>query len=537
MEPEDIFKFILRHSGELLGLIAVVGGLIARLFRERAGTSAPPPVPAPVPRASGRHPALRPVVAWGADLIDDVKARLVTAKARAESLAEEIRLERQNRRFVPTLAEHVPRELERVRKELERQAGTSPVSLLRSVQAIETIVEEIHVLVGQRRDPELLAELGDADALAEACYKPIIQFALAEGLPLATRDPVTQIAETDLAIWTGFQPTPLAPIFLPPAFFQKAAWWPALAHEVGHDFLVSIVGLEDALRDELGVPPEDVGTRPLMFHQGGIPSHELTRVYGAWFEEIFCDVFGTLMLGPAYLATMTELFAAEHDPREVAVVPLAASGRRYDVHPPRHLRVLISAMVLSRAGFHAERASLLGEWEAAHTTDGWSLDRLLFPMGDAFLAVTLEAFLPTAHEIVERLYAGPLTCLSGFGLQDISGLDYGPHEHAECERAKMALLAGKVPAARDPRAVVAGAAWAAREKPEDEARILRHARRAIPAVGTSEVRLDGFAQATEGSNASPGLSEIASAMVLREILAPARSLPGRMPLGRPRGAL
>ena len=108
-------------------------------------------------------------------------------------------------------------------------------------QLLKMVVDEVALLVQQRQDPTLRAELGDADALAEACYAPIIEFARTRGLALTCsgRD---RAGDFDLGIWTGFIPTPIAPIFLPTDFFARAAWWPAIAHEIGHDFLASSPG-------------------------------------------------------------------------------------------------------------------------------------------------------------------------------------------------------------------------------------------------------------------------------------------------------
>ena len=44
---------------------------------------------------------------------------------------------------------------------------------------------------------------------------------------------------------------------------------------------------------------------------GGRVVAQIERLLSAWFEEIFCDVFGTLMLGPAYGYAMLEALSAE----------------------------------------------------------------------------------------------------------------------------------------------------------------------------------------------------------------------------------
>jgi hypothetical protein len=452
-------------------------------------------------------------------------ARLGGLSERAAKLAEAAQRDRAIRRFADALTGFVPREIARARAEVQAGKGAAEAT-----GAIELVLDEIELLMEQRKNPELLPELGDADAFADACYAPVIAFARAEGLPLTSGFPATQLADIDLAIWTGFIPTSVAPIFLSSDFFSSARRWPAIAHEIGHDFLASIDGLEPSLRRQLNLPGVRIGARPLTLETDGIQSSELTRVFGAWFEEIFCDVFGTLMCGPAYVTTMSACFAAKDDPQEVLVVSTDATGISYDTHPPPHLRVLVGCMVLDRAGFHAEAIELRKRWEARHA--GAALDYLLFPVAGSWLALPSAPFMSIAGGLLERLYVGPLDALSGFGLQDVSGIDYGPHEHQEALRARDALLSGLVPKVRDARAVIAGAVLATERQPDREPQILMRARAAIQAVGTSERRIDAYtlAQGKEGSVVGAGQVDRGTAMealVLREILLPPRALRGR----------
>jgi hypothetical protein len=443
---------------------------------------------------------------------------LVALERRAAAMADTARLERANRRFVNALTEFFPEELARVRQLARSTKGELRPGLERAPAALAAVLDEIDALMAQRRDPELRAELGDADRLADACYQPVIDFARAKGLPLTTGYPATQLTEFDLAIWVGFIPTSIAPIFLPPTFFDRAAWWPALCHEIGHDFLASVRGLEPRLRADLDLPPAELGSRPLVFSRAGLDLSQVPRLFGGWFEELFCDVFGTMMCGPAYVATMQRLFGATSDVREILVVPLDGTGH-YDPHPPRHLRLIAGCTVLERAGLHADAKRLRAEWDARHT-QARGPDRLLFQAGGGLVPLPLELFTPMLTRLVERLYAGPCDALGGFGLQDISGLDYGPHEHADGLRARDALLRGQVPPVRDPRAVVAGAVLAAIARPDAEAQILRNARAAIPALGTGETVPDAFA---DPGSVADGLrvdrAALLDAVVLREVLA------------------
>ena len=43
-----------------------------------------------------------------------------------------------------------------------------------------------------------------------------------------------------------------------PDFFERAAWWPAIAHEIGHDFLAAVPELDGRLRAQLGLVNERI---------------------------------------------------------------------------------------------------------------------------------------------------------------------------------------------------------------------------------------------------------------------------------------
>jgi hypothetical protein len=81
------------------------------------------------------------------------------------------------------------------------------------------------------------------------------------------------------------------------------------------------------------------------------------------------------------------------------------------------------------------------------------------------------------------------------------------------------MLRGQVPIVRDPRAVVAGAVFAAIARPDTEAQVVVNARAAIPALGTGETRPDAFGDAAPA--ASPlrlDRAALVDAFVLREVL-------------------
>lgn len=524
-------------------VIGVIWTIYDALKKKRAASDAssdeddgPPPIPAPQPGPAPLQvqapvpPAdARPLTAL-APPPDSPRARLAqtvqTLSQDASALGEGLRQERATQPFVPLLTEWLPERAAALREDLISGGAGLQRAQVQEANRLLLISEVTRELIRQRQDPSILPVVGDADTLADRCYAPIVAFAEAEGLPLSTMRPVTLLTEFDEEIWIGFADAPIAPLFLPREFPHDVLYWPAVAHEVGHDFLLSVDGLRDALRGELGLPNEYVGTRPLNFLGNQLHSSELWRLFGGWFDELFCDVFGTLMCGPAYVATMVELFSHREDPREVLFVGIDPQTGRYGVHPPRHLRVHAGCMILERAGFHQDAKALLQRWHQKNQIDPDTGTTLLFVVGGQLIQLPFSVFAEMAKTVVERLYAGPLDALSGFGLQDISGLDYGPHEHADAERAKASLLSGRVPAIRDARAIISGAVHAALEKPDQKTQILTLARRAIPGAGTFEHAPDAFTipSATEATAAkrSGALDldpvTIREALVLREIL-------------------
>lgn len=426
-----------------------------------------------------------------------LERRRLLLVGRARDMAGTLIHERANRRFVDVPKLYVPGVLQQA-SEILVEVGVGDLEHPEVVEQQLDLVEEllaqaqwilevIGFLAEQRRHPRMAAALGDADRLAEACYRPILTFARAEGLKITSNHPAVALSPFDLQIWTGFIPTSVAPIFLPHDFLERVVWWPSLGHEIGHDFYNSIDGFDQALREDLGLEDREEGVRILHLPEHSLELNEIEGLFGVWLEEIFCDVFDTMMTGPASVASVIDLFAAQHDPTSVASIYVAPEGRaEYDSHPPWHLRLLICTSVLAQMGLHREAVALRKEWDELHQYDDRALDFLVLPTISGQAVLPAEPFEQLARKLAHRLYNGPLNALRGRGLRAVAGLDYGTHRHQEALRARNAFLQGVPPEARDPRAIIAGAVLAARREPDQESGILRLARQAIPAVGTSE---------------------------------------------------
>ena len=483
--------------------------------------SAPAPYAAPAPQ----------IPEWETER-QEVLAKLAGIATHADSVAASARVERITIRFVDTLENFVARPARRWMEQLNRSNAAPPQEVYWDLRVMEMVFGQVESFIGQRRNQALAPRLGDADAFALSCYEPVAQFAAAEGLDLASNTPVCEFGPYDLSIATGFIPSGLAPIYLPPDFFQRIAWWPALAHEIGHDFYRATEGLDEELRAEIGLVSASAGRRPLAFGQQGLSMHELVRVFGGWFEELFCDVFGTLMCGPAYVWTMIEHFATPYDASQIVRVRIDHTGR-YGEHPPRHLRFLAAVHVLELDGRANEANELREEWERLHGEP----DGIYFPIAGQLIGIPVQPLAAVATDIAGRLYGDRMSVFNGYSLSSIPGVDYGPHAHAEAERVRNELLRGQVPHHTGARSVISGAVLAWHDAPERERELIRLARAAIAAEGSFEDDVDAYDVALQRGAANAeigGLAEAREAFLLHTILSPSPSM-RRMGLGVRRG--
>ncbi|WP_428264790.1 hypothetical protein [Haliangium sp.] len=434
--------------------------------------------------------------------------------AEATACLREARVDRATARPAQVIEDYVLPQARALAAELSR--GPAPTRELRGrLEHIDFVQGVVEAFIEQRRRPGLREALGDADEIARACYQPLVDFARVNRLALTSAEPLALLTRFDLSIWTGFIPTGVAPLFLPPAFFEDVRWWPAVAHEIGHDFLAATAHAEARLRAELGLPSEEVGRRPLVLGPGGLAASELMRLYGAWFEEIFCDVIGALMLGPAYGYTMVSLFATPHAPRRAVMVGAGHHG--YDRHPPRSLRVHLCAHVLDLVGEDGAAEEIRAEWDQVHGDE----DTVWVPTTSGEIGLPLALMNELAAGLATSLVREGKEGLDGHSLVDIPGLDYGPHLAAEARRACEEILVGRAPSQHRARAVVAGAVLAWRREPARHSGYVALARRAI--CGVREQREDIHAGAYDlpqgGVGAHPR-ANLRAAFVLSTILAP-----------------
>ncbi|MBW2509800.1 MAG: hypothetical protein JRE81_14305 [Deltaproteobacteria bacterium] len=417
-----------------------------------------------------------------------------------------------------------------LREDLSDRVATIERSLAGS-PTISTIVQETTVIEGleqllryltamaEQRTRSETSYLADADAIADACYGPILDLARAQGLGLRTSQPVSVSGDWSLSIVPRFASTRVAPLRIS-ADFDDSLWhWPAIAHEVAHDFYYSLDNFARDLGARLGLP-----------HRVEVPMSEmeldagwLRRLYGAWLPEVFADVLGALMLGPAYVETMVRAFRRPGSTQRTAAI--SQDGGLIDEHPPERLRVYVATRVLQHLGRHDAADELWARWETEHP----DVRFYYLPLGGEWVGISDENLHAVADSLVDVLLLHPWPELDGFPLLNVPGLAYLHAEHAAVERLQEPLATGEIVDA-DARWIVAAAVLAAKAQPALHDKILGAARRSIRGVGeSSEPAETSFrpraARGTVGAELVASLrrpDSIEDAIVLGAVLTPYR---------------
>jgi hypothetical protein len=430
--------------------------------------------------------------------------------------------------FEPDLQDHISPVLRKGVQERAEELGRQGQRLLESiprdgaqasyehaqrfafeVQQIETVLKVTKELLRQRASPSDRAVLGDADALATACYSPILEFARHHQLPIASNSPMTLFYPGGTFIELAFIQHKLAPIGLPQNYRHEPWWWPAIAHEIAHDFYASLPTIEPELSQKLDLEPSQPGTI-------NIGTEAFDRfLYRIWLEEIFADAVGSLMIGPAYLRAMTTIFRNPEEPERLVVVSASNDGT-VDIHPPRHLRVHITGRFLHRQGFSGEARELVRAWNSEQEIP----QRALFVTPSNCQAFPIEALLTLGEQIADGIYDAEIQALAGHRLADVPGLRFSALHVRRSEKARARLAAGQ-PVAFDARALIAAATDAALDHPEMVQRINEATRMSIVGVGTGERPARVRALAAGAGVAGPQANRtrrIVEAMLVEEIL-------------------
>lgn len=380
-------------------------------------------------------------------------------------------------RLVPALRDDLLGRLAVIDRSLAGNPTASTVMQETAViQGLEELLRYLDTMAEQRLHGSA-SMLGDADAMADACYKPILEFAGSHGLNLRTSTPMVVSGDWHLSIVPRFASTRVAPLRLPRGFGRSVWLWPAIAHEVAHDLYYSVDGLEEDLHRRLGLPQ----TANAPTSEREIDPAWLRGLFGAWLSEVFADTMGTLTLGPAYVETMRRAFRNPSSAQRTAAI-LASQGW-IDDHPPVRLRVYMATRVLHHLGRHQEADALWKQWEAEHP----DVDFYFLPLAGRWVGLSDESLHTLADSMIDNLLERPWPELADYRLMNIPGFAYLHGEHAEVERLQLALGKGEI-VRGDVRWIMAAAVLAAVEQPALHDQVLAAARLSIVGVGTEERR-------------------------------------------------
>ena len=127
-------------------------------------------------------------------------------------------------------------------------------------------------------------------------------------------------------------------VFLPKAEHDNPLYWANLAHECVH---IDRKGIEELINDPAFFPPEATDAE----------KSTLKR----WAEELYCDLFATKILGPAYLVSFLAFTLLEAN--------LVAAEYGSASHPPDIVRICMMQRVLENRGLKIRLQGELSEFQ------------------------------------------------------------------------------------------------------------------------------------------------------------------------------
>ncbi|HEX8172442.1 MAG TPA: hypothetical protein VF824_18045 [Thermoanaerobaculia bacterium] len=287
------------------------------------------------------------------------------------------------------------------------------------VQAIEKIWDFYFELFGQRQSP-----FGDwllsCDRIALDCYQhSFLNLGLAKSIPAP---PPFAYMRTGLSPATfrraiplqklGAQLNPFPLVQLPYHRLMNPWTLGAVLHEVSHN-LQNDLGLEHAI-------PKAIETRLV---EEGVPQR-IARIWHGWNREIYADLSGLLLGGPAIVASLMDVVG-----RSPAATTAFAHGAP---HPTPWLRTLISCELLRRMGFPKEAADYRHAWLRLYPSPGDSIPRAMLKTFETANAIVVDT-------ICYRRYAQ----LGDKALAEV--IRFAPKEQATVEEAARRLAAGNDP--------------------------------------------------------------------------------------------
>jgi hypothetical protein len=279
----------------------------------------------------------------------------------------------------------------------------------------------------------------------------------------------------------AFAQTRVAPLPVHPAFGEALVVWPLLAGEVGQDLLDRVRGLGWELRNRYGLP--DRYPVPFAF-RGYLGEDEVVQPFGVWLPTLWGDLWGALLLGPAYARALRLVLADPDAPAHTLAISTLADGSAYAPRPPAHLRMYFTTSVLGQLGFGAQGDSLWEIWTEEHG----GLSTVYLPTRfEGWIEAPVAHFEGVADRLASSMVDDPLRSRADNSLRSIPELAFTQEMYRQAKEVSSALLAGTVP--RAPRRVLlAGGVLAAIGSPSRAAFLADRLRRELTAEGEAPAR-------------------------------------------------
>jgi hypothetical protein len=303
------------------------------------------------------------------------------------------------------------------------------------VKYIEKIWDFFFELFGQRQSG-FGNSLLSSDRIAQDCYQ-VIYTGLGTARSIPTPPPLSYMA-------TGFTPStfrrgvpmsrlgelanPFPIIQLP--YHRLVNPWTlgAVHHEVAHN-----------IQSDLGLWEEVPKRIMLRLRSAGMPPM-VASIWSRWHKEIWADLCGLLLGGPAIVASLIDVVAGSPAP----TLAYSSTG----VHPTSYLRTLISTELLRRMGFEDESKRFNNLWRQLYP----DLTRNNIP------PAMLDSFPAANRLVVDTICYQPYPQLGGKRLADV--FSFNNNHQKLTEEAAGRLAAGNDPGIIPARFLVGASRWA-----------------------------------------------------------------------------
>jgi hypothetical protein len=193
------------------------------------------------------------------------------------------------------------------------------------------------------------------------------------------------------------------------------------------------------LQNDLGLWGEMPQHIVLNLRRAGIPD-AIARVWARWHKEIWADLCGLLLGGPALVTSLIGVVARSAR----ATLSFNAEG----VHPTPYLRVLINLELLRRMGFPKEAESFQRLWQRLYPA----------PQRSNIPRPMLATFDQANRLVVETMCFQPFRQLGDKRLVDV--VHFRPAHQVMVAEAAQRIAAGVDPGIIPARFLVGAARWA-----------------------------------------------------------------------------